>query len=224
MGRISLLALLSAVNPTLVASTTVMMLLSRPIRLMVSYLAGALITSVTLGLVIVYSFESSGVVKTAQHTLSPAATIALGGLALVMAFVLGTGRHEGLVERRRARSREKGPSRWQRALGTGSARIAFVVGALLNLPGALYLAGLVRIDHLKDSTAATMALVVAFNVVMLAMLELPLLVFAVAPDWTIKEMDAAKSWMGMHGLRLLVTILGVVGALLVIKGVIELLA
>jgi hypothetical protein len=39
MGRISHLALLSAVNPTLVASVTVMMLLSNPMWLTLSYLA-----------------------------------------------------------------------------------------------------------------------------------------------------------------------------------------
>jgi hypothetical protein len=224
MGRILVLALLSAVNPTLVASATVMMLLRNPIRLMASYLAGALLTSVTLGLVIVFSFESSGAVKTTQHSLSPAATIALGGLLLVVSFVLGTGRHERLVERRRARrSRDNAPPRWQRALGKGSARVAFVVGAVLTLPGALYLAGLYRIDHLNYSTLATVGLVVAFNAVMLVLLEVPLAVFAVAPERTVTAMDEAKAWMGLHGRQLLVTILGSVGALLVIKGVIELI-
>ncbi|HYB26781.1 MAG TPA: GAP family protein [Solirubrobacteraceae bacterium] len=222
MGRILVLALLSAVNPTLVASATVMMLLSNPIRLMASYLAGALLTSVTLGLVIVFSFEFSGAVKTDQHTLSPAATIALGGLLLVVSFVLGTGRHERLIERRRARSRDKGPPRWQRALGKGSARVAFVVGAVLTLPGAIYLAGLYRIDHLNYSTVATVGLVVAFNAVMLVLLEVPLAVFAVAPERTLMAMDRTKAWMGLHGRQLLVTILGGVGVLLVIKGVIEL--
>jgi len=101
--------------------------------------------------------------------------------------------------------------------------VAFVVGALLTLPGALYLAGLYRIDHLNYSTAATVALVVAFNLVMLALLEVPLLVFAVTPDRTIREMDRARAWTGVHGRQLLVMILGVVGALIVIKGVIELL-
>jgi len=201
-----------------------MMLLRNPIRLMASYLAGALLTSVTLGLVIVFSFESSSTVNTTQHTLSPAATIALGGLVLVVAFVLGTGRHERLAARRRVRSRDKGPPRWRQALGKGSARVAFVVGAVLTLPGAIYLAGLYRIDHLNYSTPATVGLVVGFNLVMLLLLEVPLLVFAVAPGRTVTAMDQAKAWMGLHGRQLLVTILGIVGALLVIKGVIELLS
>lgn len=97
------------------------------------------------------------------------------------------------------------------------------MGAVLTLPGTLYLAGLYRIDHLNYSTLATVGLVVAFNLVMLLLLEIPLLVFAVAPERTVTTLDHAKAWMAIHGRQLLVTILGSVGTLLVIKGVIELL-
>jgi hypothetical protein len=73
------LALAAALNPTLVAASTVMMLMPNPKRLMLGYLLGALMTSITLGLVIISSFESSDAVSTTENTLSPAATLALGG-------------------------------------------------------------------------------------------------------------------------------------------------
>ena len=155
MTQVFLLALAAALNPTLVAASTLMMLLPNPKRLMLGYLLGALMTSITLGLVIVFSLEGSDAVSATENTLSPAATMTLGGIALAAAFVLRTGRHHAVVERRRARKRDKGPSRWQQALGRGSARATFVVGALLTLPGASYLAGLSRIDKLNYSTAET---------------------------------------------------------------------
>ena len=201
-----------------------MMLLPNPKRLMLGYLLGALMTSITLGLVIISSFESSDAVSTTENTLSPAATMALGGIFLVAAFVLGTGRHRAVVERRRVRKQDQRPPRWQRALGKGSARTTFVVGALLTLPGASYLAGLSRIDKLNYSTAGTVLLVVVFNLIMLALLEVPLLCFVVAPDWTPRAVDRAKAWIGRHGHRFAVTMLTVLGTLLVIKGAIELLA
>lgn len=135
-----------------------MMLLPSPVKLMLGYLLGALMTSITLGLVIVFSFESSDAVKTTENTLSPAASMVLGGIALVAALVLGTGRDRRAAERRRARKgpkKDKGPPRWQQALGKGSARTTFVVRALLTLHGASYLAGLTRIDKLNYSTAET---------------------------------------------------------------------
>jgi Sap, sulfolipid-1-addressing protein len=100
----------------------------------------------------------------------------------------------------------------------------FVVGALLTLPGASYLAGLSRIDKLNYSTPETVVLVVAFNLIMLVLLEVPQLCFAIAPGWTISAIDKAKAWIGRHGRRFAVTMLTVVGALLVSKGVIELLS
>lgn len=227
MSDVILLALAAALNPTLVAAPTVMMLLPNPKRLMLGYLLGALMTSITLGLVIISSFESSDAVSTAENTLSPAATLALGGIFLLAAFVLGTGRHQRAAERRRARreaKKDKGPPRWQRALGRGSARTTFVVGALLTLPGASYLAGLSRIDKLNYSTAETVLLVVGFNLIMLALLEVPLACFVVAPDWTPRAIDRARAWVGRHAHQFAVMMLTVLGTLLVIKGAIELLA
>ena len=49
MGEVILLSLAASLNPTLVAATTVMLLLPDPSKLMVGYLLGALMTSITLG-------------------------------------------------------------------------------------------------------------------------------------------------------------------------------
>jgi hypothetical protein len=44
MGQVILLSLTASLNPTLVAATTVMLLLERPSRLMIGYLLGAYMT------------------------------------------------------------------------------------------------------------------------------------------------------------------------------------
>ena len=226
VGDVFVFALTAALNPTLVAASTIMMLLPSPAKLMLGYLLGALMTSITLGLVVVSSLEGSGVVSVTKNTLGPAATILLGVIALVAAFELGTGRHQRATERRKERKREKGdlePPRWQRALGKGSPRTTFVVGALLTLPGASYLAGLSRIDKLNYSTAGTVVMVVAFNLIMLALLEIPLISFVIAPRWTLATIERAKVWIGRRVDRFLATLLTVLGAALVLKGLIELL-
>jgi hypothetical protein len=227
VSTVILLALTASLNPTLVAATTVMLLLERPKRLMLGYLLGACITSITLGLVIVFSLSDSSTANTTQNTLSPAVDIALGSIALAGAFVLKTGRHQRVVDRRRARRADKpdaGPPRWQRELSKGSARTTFVVGALLTLPGASYLAGLSQIHKLDYSTTTTVLLVVGFNVVMLWLLELPLACFVAAPDWTPGAVERAKGSMRRHGRVVAIRGLAALGALLVIKGVIGLLA
>jgi hypothetical protein len=221
------LSLTAALNPTLVAASTLMMLLDRPVRLMLGYLLGALMTSITLGIIIVYELEHSGLVSTTKHSLGPGATTVLGVLFLALAGVLATGRDQRVAERRRARKAEKpdkGPPRWQRALGKGSARVTFVVGALLTLPGASYIAGLTRLAKLHYSVAGTVATIILFNLIMLALLEVPLLCFVVAPDWTPRAIERAKRFAGRHWRRALTRFLALIGLLLVIKGLIQLLS
>jgi len=226
MGQVFLLALTASLNPTLVAATTVMLLLDHPKKLMLGYLAGALMTSITLGLVIVFSLSSSSTTKTTQNTLSPSVDIGLGAICLAVAFVLYTGRYERLRQRRQARKAgkpDKGPPRWQRELSKGSARTTFVVGALLTLPGASYIAGLTQIHKLNLSTAETVLVVVGFNLVMLWLLEVPLASYLLAPEQTPERIDRAKAWVSRHAHMFAVRGFTAVGALLITKGIIGLL-
>jgi Sap-like sulfolipid-1-addressing protein len=225
MGQVILLSLTASLNPTLVAATTVMLLLDRPAKLMLGYLLGAYVTSITLGLVIVFSLSNSSTTNTTENTLSPAVDIALGGLALVAAWAVWSGRHERMRERRRARKEakpDKGPPRWQRELSKGSARTTFLIGMVLTLPGASYLAGLDQIHKLKYSTTVTVLLVIGFNLVMLWLLEVPLACFVIAPEWTPRAIERAKAWVGRHTHQFAVRGLTLLGALLIIKGIIGL--
>jgi hypothetical protein len=226
MQQILVFSLTAMFNPTLLAATTVMLLLDRPKRLMLGYLCGALTMSITLGLIIVFELGSSGAVSTAKHTVNPAADIVLGCVLLVVAFVLGTGRHEGLAQRRRERKAAKppkGPPRWQRELSKGSPRTTFAVGALLSLPGASYLAALTGIVKLDPGTTQSVLLVLMVNVIMLAFLEIPLICFAVAPEWTPRAIERGKAWIWRHGRRAAVIGAALLGAALVIRGVVTLL-
>jgi hypothetical protein len=221
-------ALTAALNPTLLGATTVMLLLDHPKRLLLGYLLGALMTSVTLGLVIVFTLDGSA--STAQHTLSPAMDLALGAILLVVAWMIRPSRQprEGgiIAERRRKRKEskgDKGPPRWQRTLSQGSARTTFVVGALLTLPGASYLIGLHKIADSNPSTVGAVAAVLAFNAIMLALLELPLIGYVFAPDWTPRAVDRFKDWFSRNARRLAFRAALVIGLLLIIKGLIYLL-
>jgi hypothetical protein len=226
MGQVILLSLTASLNPTLVAATTVMLLLPHPVRLMGGYLAGAMMTSITLGLVIVFSLSESSTTNTTKKTLSPIADIVLGVLALVIARVIASEHYDRRVEARRARKAaapDKKPPRWQRELSKGTARTTFVIGALLTLPGASYLAGLTRIHKLHYSTTVTVLLVIGFNIVMLWLLEVPFTCYMVAPDWTPQAIERAKTWIGDHAHVFAIRGLLVVGVLLIIKGIITLI-
>ncbi|MBV8944511.1 MAG: hypothetical protein JOZ95_03770, partial [Solirubrobacterales bacterium] len=68
---IFLLSLAAMFNPSLLAAVTVMLLMPKPKRLMAGYLLGAYLTSITLGLLIVFSLHGSSTESSSKHTVSP---------------------------------------------------------------------------------------------------------------------------------------------------------
>lgn len=222
-----MLALLAMANPTLLAAVTLMLLTPNPKRLMFGYLLGAYVTSISVGLAIVFALHDSDAVSTSKRTIGPGQDLVIGVLLLIIAFVLGTDRDAALRERRarrkQAKLEKKGGEKKEalplRLLGRGSPRIAFVVGLLLSFPGVSYLAGLAKIDKLGVATAPTALLVVAFCLIQQLILEVPLAGYALRPEGTQRAVDGFRAWLGRNGRRAGVGVAAVLGCLLIIRGV-----
>jgi hypothetical protein len=231
---IFLLSLVSILNPTLLAAVTVMLLLPNPKWLMLGYLLGAYTTSITLGLLIVFSLHGSGAASTAKHTISPMEDIVVGIIALVVSFVLATGRDQPFQERRRQRKDAKLKEKQEagkpteslplRMLGRGSPRVTFAVGVVLSFPGASYLAALNHIVKLNPGTVPTVLLVVGFCLMQQMLLELPLLGYAFAPQWTKDAVVRFRAWLERSSRRAGVIGAGAIGLILVGKGLFTLLS
>jgi hypothetical protein len=226
MSHVILFSLTAMANPTLVAAVTVMLLLPDPKRLMLGYLCGALLTSITLGLLIVFEAQHLGITSSAKHTLNPIEDLVVGALLLTVAIVLHGGRDRSVRERRAERKRakqegkpEKVP-RWEQWLRRGNPRITFALGVVLTLPGASYLAALSGLAKLHYSNAATVIVVILINIVMLALLEIPLAGYLIAPVETPRRVERAKAAVREHGRRGVIIIAAVLGTLLIIRGVI----
>jgi hypothetical protein len=231
--HIFVLSLFAMFNPTLLAALTVMLLLPSPKRLMVGYLLGAYTTSITLGLVIVFTLPNSSATSTAKHTISPIEDIVVGILVLLIAFVLGTGRDQPLQQRRQVKKSAKMKAMREagrpteslpiRLLGKGDPRITFVVGMLLSFPGVSYLTALHEMAKLNPGTVPTVLLVLGFCLMQQILLEVPLLGYIFAPESTQERVTGFKSWMGRKGRSAAVIGASVIGAYLVARGVITLL-
>jgi len=228
MGQIFGFALTAALNPTLLAATTVMLVLPSPKRLLLGYLLGALMTSITVGLLIVFSLNgSSSGTSTAKHTLNPVVDIVLGTLALVIAFVVATGRdtrRRARSERKKAAKADKAPPKWQQKLSGGTARTTFAIGAVLTLPGASYLAALDTTAKQNLTTAETVLTVIAVNLVMLVLLEVPLVGFTLAPETTAVRVKRFNDWLSRDGGKIALALVVLVGLALVGRGLVGLLS
>jgi len=225
MGHIFLYSLVAAANATLLAAVTVMLFLPNPKRLLLGYLLGGLLVSLTIGFVIVFAVHHSGATSTSQNSISPAMDIAFGLILLVVAYVLRSERMEQRRERRKKEKEgiEKGPSRVERVLGKGSARITFLVGMVLTLPGVAYLAALHDLDELNYGTVPTILVILGFNVMLLILLEIPLIGYVLAPERTVVAVQNFRAWLSRNGLKAGIYVAAGLGLLLIARGVIEFL-
>jgi hypothetical protein len=230
---IFLLSLLATLNATLLAAVTVMLLTPNPKRLMAGYLLGAYMTSVTLGLVIVFSLQNSSTESTSKHTIGPVEDLAVGVLLIAIAWVLRTGRDQPFQDRRRAKKDAKLKAKEEagkpteslplRLLGKGDPRVTFVVGAVLSFPGVSYLDALDHIHKLNPGTVPTVLLVLFFCFMQQLFLELPLLGYVFAPDRTQDTVTRFRSWMSRSGRTAAVIGAAVLGIWLIARGLITLL-
>jgi hypothetical protein len=229
MSDIFLLALVSAANPTLLAAVTLMLFLPSPKRLLLGYLVGGLLTSLTIGFVIVFVVHDSSATSAARSTVSPSIDIACGAILLLVAYVLYGGHDERLKEGRRQRKLakdgggepvEKGASKVEQLLGRGSARITFALGVVLTLPGISYLAALHDLQKLGYGTIGEILVIVGFNLMLLILLIVPLVGFVVAPERTVVEVQRFRSWLTRSGRRMAIYGAALLGVLLVVRGLI----
>jgi Sap-like sulfolipid-1-addressing protein len=227
MGDIFLLSLVAAANATLLAAVTVMLFLENPKRLLLGYLAGALLVSLTVGFLIVFVIHDSSATETAQNSLSPSMDVALGAIFLLVAYVVSSGRDERLRERRKAKKAssdpegaETGPSKVEQLLGRGDARITFALGVVFTLPGVAYLAALHDLQQLGYGTAGEILVILGFNIMLLALLEIPLVGFLLAPERTVVAVQRFRSWLTRSSRRILAVGAAGIGVLLLVRGVI----
>jgi hypothetical protein len=224
VGRVFTLSLTAALNPTLLAATTLMLTLLKPKRLLSGYLVGAMVTSLTCGLILVFTLNDSSASSTAKHTVDPVLNVVLGAVFLIAAFVIGTGRdtrRRARAARKRVAAKDKPPPRWKRLLSEGSARDTFFVGLILSFPGASYIAGMDELSKQNLGTATTVLAVIGFNVVMLLLLELPLVGYATNPDGTAAAVASFNGWLSRNGARAGLIAAVVIGLLLIGRGIVN---
>jgi hypothetical protein len=208
-------------------------LLPEPKRLLFGYLLGAYVTSITLGLVIVFAIPDSSATNTARQKIGPAEDIVVGLLLWTVAFVLATGRDKPFEARRRAKKEAKIEAKREagkqteslplRLLGRGDPKVTFLVGVVLSFPGVSYLDALGHIHKLNPGTVATVLLVLYFCVAQQLLLELPLLGYVFAPESTQDRVTRFRAWMGRRGRSAAVIGAFGLGAWLLIRGLVTLL-
>ena len=222
MPELVWLAILSSFWPTLVVVDALAFQTPKPERILLAFLAGGLISTVSIGTLVVLQLQDTAVVTSSKSTTDPALNITIGALALLAAYVLARVRDLPLRRRKPASKPKRSPFA-TRAIESG-APLAFVAGVLLNIvPGVFPIIALKNLAELDYSTAETMTVLVGFYLVTFAFVEIPIMSFVVAPEWTRARVDQFNRWLAANQRRVVIWALVIGGVYLIARGVFQLL-
>jgi Sap, sulfolipid-1-addressing protein len=224
MAHILVLACLAALFPLMLAAVVVILTRPRPTPLLLSFLIGGWAMSVTTGVLVLHAFEGADPeVLGSSETVPPGAYLFGGVLCLAVAYLMGTDRGAALRARRAAKRpatpAKEGPSRAERALGGDRAALAFAVGAVINVPGVYYLSALHDMATGGYSNAEQIALIVLFNLVMFALVEVPLVSYAISPEKTAERVRRFQDLLTRNASRIVAVLALGFGIALIAKGV-----
>jgi hypothetical protein len=225
IGSIIVLGLGASLFPMLLACVAIMISRPEPRRLLVAFYVGGLLTSVVSGIAVLSAFKDGhAVLGNTSSTPHPTVSIVIGAVALAFAWLMTTSRGKAILERWRSRHRsqpkpDKGPSWAERRLGDASWKVAFLVGAVINLPGPFYLLALGKIAHGGYSPTGEVALILLFNAIMFVLLEAPLAGYLISPDATTERVQALSRILNENGLRTTGWFVGFFGVGLLAQGI-----
>lgn len=212
-----LMAVAVSLEPFRIGMTVLMINRPRPALQLLALLGGGFAMGTAVGVVVLFVLRPA--LDSAHFTL-PRVQIVVGALlllnaALVAAGMLGGGRGDGAPGGRfaplaiRARRLLEGRSLWT----------AGATGLGLALPSVDYLAALALIAASGAAAAVQFGALIAFNVVALALVEIPLLCYLVAPERTRAALSTLNAWIRAQGRRGVSLLLAAVGTVLLAVGV-----
>ena len=207
------LALLAALSPTALLVGAVYLGSARPRLVGTLYLAGAILMSLVMGLVVIVILRDAGLDLHRQHSARYGLRLGLGVLMLAAGAVL-------------AKRKPKMPDPEKTKQGFVSKMIAdpspasaFVVGLILFAPGVTFIAAVQVIATANASVGLTAVAIVVVVVINVALVWLPLLLYLVAPGVTTRRMTAFNGWLRANGHKILIGVLVVGGAIMVGNGI-----
>jgi Sap-like sulfolipid-1-addressing protein len=221
--ELAVLAIASAFWPILIAVDLLALRTAQPVKLLSWFLAAALLTTITEGLVIVFVLEGTTLASSSHGSVGAWGNLIGGVVALLVAYALRARAARLRAERPAGAENGQEKTPWaERAIARGGV-YAFGAGVVLNLfPGVFPFVALRNIAALGYGDAVKVLLVIAFYVCMFALVEVPLVGLLIAPDRIEPSVRRLNDWLDRNGRRLEIDVLAVVGLFLVVRGIVQL--
>ncbi len=223
------LAFTAALNPKLLALDLLLIENRRPRTMFLCVLLGGMTVALTIGLLDVLTIHADAI--TAQGKASAGVDLALGLLLLVAGGLLASGRLHGRqrtpvpagnMPPEQPEKPEKKESWAARVLAEPRFGLAMLVGALVGLPGASYIAALHNLVAGKYSIVTQVIAVVVFVFIEFLLIIIPFAFLELRPEATKARLKSSQDWLLGHAFQLMAGIALALGAYLTISGLVRL--
>jgi hypothetical protein len=203
-------AFLAAISPAALLVTAVFMSSANPRSAMLAYVAGAIVMSVAMAVVVLLAIRGAGLSQPRQHDPRYGLRLAVGVLGLAAAVV---------VFRRRPRQDGSARGIMSRLLARQSTGSAFAAGVILFVPSTTFIAAVQVIATASTDVRGTvLGLLVVVVIVSALSAWLPLVAYLLSPEATARRIGEFNAWLRARGRTLAAGVLAVGGGLLVING------
>jgi len=206
------LALLASLSPTALLVSAVYLGSSRPRLTGLFYLAGAVLMSLVMGVILLAVLRNAGLSHAREHTPRYGLRLGLGILLLAGG---------AFVAKRKPRQPDPAQARpglVSRMIANPAPLSAFLVGLLIFAPGVTFLAAVQVIATARASLELTALAVIIVVVINVLLVWLPIVLHVIAPEATGRRLTAFNTWLRVHGHTVLVVVLIAVGVFMVING------
>jgi arginine exporter protein ArgO len=208
------LALAASLYPLGIAALLLLTEAARARSKVAVFLAGAVACTLPIGFLVVFALHGIGLDQDSKRSASYGLRLAIGVVLLVAALVIA----------RWSPKPHNKPSRVIRLAREGGLIGVLVAAiALYVLPSPVYLAALEVVGSTKLDTAARAGWVLIVVALVLITVEVPVLLFLLAPGLTVPRLRALDAWLGRNARTLLAMVLAVIGVWEVIDGLVGLL-
>lgn len=226
-----LAALVAGFAPWTLLIVATLLSRERPMRHALVFLATAAMITLLVGFLVVEALGNTDLEnRRRHHSVSPAIDLGLGLAILV--FVPSFARRSPRPKKpkkpkdrpgRFSRFRRKpADSRawWERKTGLLA---VIALGAFVGSPSPLYLASLHSVTKDRPGGAVGALEVLLLAAVVLFMAEVPIILYALAPERTAALLHSANAWLAAHGRAIVIVALAGAGVYFTLTGLVHLI-
>ena len=211
LATVLIMALAVSVEPYRIGMTVLMLNRPRPALQLFVFLCGGFAMGTTVGLVVLFVFRR--IMLGTTFVTVPRVQLLIGLLLVCVAAIVAV----DLFGRLGPRSKQMAAPA-TRLLKGDSLSVAGIAGMSIALPSVDYLAALAVILASGAAALTQVAVLVVFNVVAFALVEIPLLAYLLAPRPTARGVAALHQWIRSRRRRDVAVALALVGCAFLIAG------